>query len=60
MRLEGSLPFTPLKFDGSIHIRNSQHREKEMDREWKISLEWMLEDKYLGNFQLQYDRREES
>lgn len=41
--LEGSLPFTPPQLAGSIQNRNSQHRENEMDREWNISLEWMLE-----------------
>lgn len=32
-RLEGSLPFTPPQLAGSIHSKNSQHRENEMDTE---------------------------
>lgn len=41
-RLEGSFPFTPPQLVGSIHSRNSQQRENVMDREWKISFEWIL------------------
>lgn len=58
--LEGSLPFTPPQLAGSIHSRNSQHRENEMDREWNISLEWMLVEKQVEMwlFRLQCDRRD--